>query len=326
MYLLSGISTWVPFGLLAGVLLPLQSSSTLALLLATSALVVAASCKYNRSPLLNISMSVNHVSLLFFLLLPLPSLQMRLGLLLLTWALAAAKMSLMTVCLHRYAAHGAFTCGGPLRFLVCFFGCLANQGGPIWWGSVHRRHHRLCDQPDDPHTPLQQPFEDAYGFFYKPGGVEIEEEYVPKHLDSPDIRLLDAWNKLPVLLEFLLAYHFAGLTGLWVASTSAWLSFTATLYFNVVYHHTPEAATDIADGKCRATDGLPLFPRVPNPFFLAGHWMLTSVKAFLGEDSHKHHHDNPGLARRPGPDFPYQTLIRPLESVGLAWNIDRRGQ
>ena len=39
----------------------------------------------------------------------------------------------MSVCLHRYASHGAFKCGPVTSFAIEWLGCLANQGGPIWW-------------------------------------------------------------------------------------------------------------------------------------------------------------------------------------------------
>ena len=67
--------------------------------------------------------------------------------------LIVGKVGLMSVCLHRYAAHGAFKCGPVTNACLCFFGCLSNQGGPIWWGSKHRCHHSRCDKEDDPHSP-----------------------------------------------------------------------------------------------------------------------------------------------------------------------------
>jgi hypothetical protein len=58
-------------------------------------------------------------------------------------ALAMVKINIcMSVCLHRYAAHQAFTCGPMTKIGVLLFGCLANQCGPLWWASQHRCHHK----------------------------------------------------------------------------------------------------------------------------------------------------------------------------------------
>jgi fatty-acid desaturase len=49
----------------------------------------------------------------------------------------------MSVCMHRYASHAAFKCGRWTNIGICILGCLANQGGPLWWASQHRCHHKL---------------------------------------------------------------------------------------------------------------------------------------------------------------------------------------
>jgi hypothetical protein len=61
----------------------------------------------------------------------------------------------MSVCLHRYAAHAAFRCGSCTSFALGWLGCMANQGGPLWWASKHRAHHKFCDGPHDPHSAIQ---------------------------------------------------------------------------------------------------------------------------------------------------------------------------
>mmetsp|Transcript_68947 Transcript_68947/g.121910 ORF Transcript_68947/g.121910 Transcript_68947/m.121910 type:complete len:410 (-) Transcript_68947:340-1569(-) len=322
-FAMSFMQSWFPPWIYFYTSVSSEPMSTSAVLVALVMTVVATSYRFNRNHYLNMSMIAHHTCLVSFFFLPMP-LGDRAVILCLTWILAALKMCLMSVCLHRYASHEAFKCDGNVRFLICLLGCFANQGGPIWWAANHRCHHAMCDEPDDPHSPIHKSFEEAYGFAYEPGGLDLRKEYVPKHLDSPDIRIIDAWSKLPVLLEYCLAYYLGGIPGLWVATTSAWLSFTATLYFNVVYHYSPDASTTPVG--CQARDGLPLFQQAPNPFFTAGHWMLTSVKWFMGEDTHKHHHDNPGLAKRPGLDLSYKLLIEPLAATGLAWDLDRKSR
>ena len=80
--------------------------------------------------------------------------------------LALAKVGVcMSVCLHRYAAHRAFDADPPVRLGLGVIGTLAMQGGPIWWASMHRRHHRHCDGARDPHSPVQVGVLGAFAFF-----------------------------------------------------------------------------------------------------------------------------------------------------------------
>jgi len=59
----------------------------------------------------------------------------------------------MSVCLHRYAAHAAFKTHWATSLALGWLGCMAGQGGPIWWASKHRCHHKHCETPRDPHSP-----------------------------------------------------------------------------------------------------------------------------------------------------------------------------
>ena len=76
----------------------------------------------------------------------------------------------MSACLHRYFAHRGFTCNRFVQFLLYLGGSLASQGSPIWWASMHRRHHAACDTDDDPHSPVVKGFMMAWlGWVYVPG-------------------------------------------------------------------------------------------------------------------------------------------------------------
>ena len=58
--------------------------------------------------------------------------------------LASVKINIfMSALLHRYAAHAAFKCGPVTNVGLCLAACLANQGGPLWWATQHRCHHKL---------------------------------------------------------------------------------------------------------------------------------------------------------------------------------------
>merc|ERR1712028_328299 len=84
-------------------------------------------------------------------------------------SVAVVKVNIcMSVCLHRYAAHQGFKCGPVTALCINLLGCCAMQGGPVWWAAEHRCHHKHCDAPRDPHSPIQVGIENAFAFFSVP--------------------------------------------------------------------------------------------------------------------------------------------------------------
>ena len=45
----------------------------------------------------------------------------------------------MSMCLHRYFAHGAFKTSRGVQFLLALIGSMSLQGGILWWSSKHNR-------------------------------------------------------------------------------------------------------------------------------------------------------------------------------------------
>jgi fatty-acid desaturase len=239
-------------------------------------------------------------------------------------AIAIAKVNIcMSVCLHRYAAHNAFKCGPITDFFINALGCCAIQGGPIWWASQHRLHHKHCDMPRDPHSCLLSGIEKAFAFFEMHEGVV--EEFVPRHLESPMHRILDTWSWLVVLLELNVAYYLFGLEGLFISFTSGWICQSITLWFNIV-NHPPSFVGQDKDGKevevvCKATDvkmGGPGANYLPYYFL---DFLHPIFGWFVMEMEHKHHHDNAMLAKRSWYDPAYWFFVKPLEVVGLVWDV-----
>lgn len=54
---------------------------------------------------------------------------------------------------HRCFTHKAFVPNKITSFLLAVFGAWTLEGPPMWWASVHRRHHSNTDQDGDPHSP-----------------------------------------------------------------------------------------------------------------------------------------------------------------------------
>ena len=260
--------------------------------------------------------------------------------------LAICKVNIcMSVCLHRYAAHSAFKCGPITNFFVLALGCLAWQGGPIWWASQHRRHHKHCDIPGDPHSPLLDGTEQAFSFFER--HADVDEEFAPNHIDSEStlMRLMDTWSWVFVFIELRLAHSLFGLEGLFVSFTSGWMCQAITLWFNVV-NHPPDGSGSVhhdedtktmtttttttttaksekkkRDLLCKATDGKDTYMAESYIPFMILDVLHPLFSVFVKEDEHKHHHDHARLARRSQLDIAYWGFVWPMEQMGLVWNV-----
>ena len=227
--------------------------------------------------------------------------------------LAVYKVGIaMSACLHRYAAHSAFKCGPSTRFALGMIGCSANQGGPIWWASQHRLHHKFCDTPRDPHSCSVVGTEQAFAFFMV--HRTVNEEFAPAHLEDKYMRILDTWSFLVVSMEIMLAYALFGREGLFVAYTAVWICQTITLWFNVC-NHPPKTPY-----KCKAVNSR----GKPDSYYPA-FWFLDMLYPMFGalvqEEKHADHHDHSTLAKRCWWDMAYWGFIKPLEMAGLVWDV-----
>ena len=204
----------------------------------------------------------------------------------------------MSVCLHRYFSHRAFKCNRSVQFCLSFLGCLASQGSPLWWASKHRRHHKHCDTPRDPHSPHAYTKMYAWiGWIYTEGpcGSGTDFEYIKDFDEYPELYLFEIVPWAPVSLIHYLFYRCYGFSVmLYVSMWSSILCQLLTLYFNVISHSA------INDERCKAVD---------NPGDI-----LSNI---YGESYHKHHHKHPRLAKRPGIDIPYWTFILPMLYLNL---------
>lgn len=219
----------------------------------------------------------------------------------------------MSVCLHRYAAHSAFKCSVPLQYILNLLGCAANQGGPIWWASQHRCHHKFCELERDPHSALRVGTERAFVFFLERRG--IEEEFVPRHNDGYLLRVLDTWSFIVPMFEHGMAYAYFGEQGLFISYTSMWLCECITLWFNIA-NHPSNGKGDV----CKAS-GVRGAPKEWYPMFLLLHMLHPLLGCFAGEIGHDDHHDHPMLAKRDEMDLGYWAFILPLEMMGLVWDV-----
>lgn len=221
----------------------------------------------------------------------------------------------MSVCLHRYAAHAAFKCGPLTQLCLNVLGCAAHQGGPIWWASMHRCHHKYCDVPRDPHSAIVDGVEKAFSFFGN-GHAAVDEEFAPKHNDNWYLRVLDTWSFAVCTAEMATAYRLFGREGLFVSYTSIWICQTITLWFNIA-NHPPDANP----GKACQAANFKAKPQGWYPAFLLLDVLYPYFGAMVSESEHEDHHKNSMLAKRDATDCAYFSFIRPLELLGLVWDV-----
>lgn len=213
----------------------------------------------------------------------------------------------MSFCLHRYFSHNAFQANRVVGFFLAVAACLAYQYGPVWWSSKHRRHHRYCDQPKDPHSWGQTSLWYAWsGWTLSKGEQHIDTEYVSPHLKTesgkirPELLLVDRFWWLPTLLMHLWLHFAMGISFnalVWRYSIPTCLCPAATLWFNCQFH----PPTNTAAGKiCKAVDVV---------------W--DPLCNLHGEAHHNDHHEHPSKAHRPGIDACYYMFVLPLMSFGL---------
>jgi len=257
--------------------------------------------------------------------------------------IAIGKVNIcMSVCLHRYAAHAGFKCGAVTDIFMKCLGCLAVQGGPVWWSSMHRRHHTHCDAPYDPHSPALCGTEKAFAFFEIED--EVTEEFVPKYLDTILDRVIDTWAWTFVFIEIAVFYALYGRVGMFLSFVSGMVCQSITLWFNVANHPPEDVDLDqvLSDVSDSEDENEPQVSKAVNikylcqasnlegrkrwkegfyfPFILLD-WFIPVFGLFVMEGEHKHHHDHPKLAKRDPYDIAYWFFLYPLELLGLVWDV-----
>tara|TARA_Y100000748_G_scaffold208623_2_gene174807 strand:+ start:63 stop:854 length:792 start_codon:yes stop_codon:yes gene_type:complete len=199
----------------------------------------------------------------------------------------------MSVLLHRYFAHGAMRSGRYTQFVLAWVSCLAYQMGPLWWASKHRRHHKHCDTPADPHSWAQIGWVRAWvGWTLDPSEQSIDEAYVRSLAAYPELRVVEGlWFLPPTLVTWTL---HAGANVHPAYPLGAMLSCRLiTLLFNCEYHPPNDHRA------CKATD------------------VVRFLSEIVGESYHDDHHRHPARARRPGMDVAFHVFVRPLVTFGI---------
>ena len=230
-----------------------------------------------------------------------------------TWkALALAlggylvRMWAITAGYHRYFAHRTYKTSRAFQFVLAVLGATAMQNGPIWWASVHRKHHKSSDRPDDPHSPVMRGFWYAHigWVFDRTLPAPRDESNVRDLTRYPELRWIDRHDWVPLSAYGLACFAIGGLPCfVWGFVIGTLAVFHATMLINSLAHVCGSRRYATAD-------------RSRNNALLA---VLT-----LGEGWHNNHHHCMSAARQGffwwEIDVTYYVL-RVLAWLRLIWNV-----
>jgi stearoyl-CoA desaturase (delta-9 desaturase) len=227
----------------------------------------------------------------------------------------------MSISLHRYFAHGAFKTSRVGQFGLGLLGSMSLQGGVLWWAAKHLRHHKHCDEPNDPHSPTQSGSMYAWlGWLY----FETSHDwaYLPNRMLTPEMLFINLFFLFPNMIVTLALVPLVGKEwALFLCWVPGLFGALATTHFNVDYHPPRD---DRVDGQCISINKESGDKGI-GPIRLE--WLAEIVpwmfEPLVGEAFHDDHHDFPRRAHRPGYDVPYALVLAPLARMGLIWDLQQ---
>lgn len=228
----------------------------------------------------------------------------------------------ITVGYHRLFSHRAFQTFSPVRVFIAICGSMAGQGPLIAWVSLHRCHHQYSDVEGDPHSPwpngaslrekLSALWHSHFGWvlcYDMPDPLHYCPDLIKDRAVSRASRLFLVWYLAGLIAPAIVVglinmswysalegFLWAGCVRVAVSSQVTWCINSICHFFGSHTHDTGDHSTNLA-------------------------WL--AVPSF-GESWHNNHHAYPTSAmfglRWWQVDLGYR-LIRSLEVLGLAWNV-----
>ena len=116
----------------------------------------------------------------------------------------------ITLGYHRLLAHSSYNATPWMMKTLTLLGALAGQGGPIFWVSLHRRHHCFSDQELDPHNS-------RLGFLWShvwwtldvDNDLSVQDRIIRDLQSDPFLSYVEKWF-LAFLVSSALVIYFTG--------------------------------------------------------------------------------------------------------------------
>lgn len=137
------------------------------------------------------------------------------------------RMFFVTAAYHRYFAHRTFKLGRVAQFVFAWMASTTLQKGVLWWAANHREHHRVSDQPEDLHSPIQ------HGVIWAHVGWILSRNYTRTRMDDiqdfakfPELVWLNKYHLVPAILYAVALTAIGGLPwlvwGFFISSVALW--------------------------------------------------------------------------------------------------------
>ena len=206
---------------------------------------------------------------------------------------------------HRYFSHRSYKTSRAFQFLIACVGCASLQNGPLWWASIHRKHHTHSDEEGDPHSPV------LHGFWHSHIGWmmsrKISQGDYARMKDFtvyPELVWLNRFFMLPGLLCVAAAYGLMGWNGVvWGYCLGTALAFQVTLAIGSIGHLWGPQPFDNGDSSRNNR--------------------ILGIAA-LGDGWHNNHHRAPSSAQQGFRSNEWDlsfNVIRGFRSLGLVWDV-----
>lgn len=193
---------------------------------------------------------------------------------------------------HRLLTHRGYRTPKWVEYFVTACGCLALEGGPIFWVATHRVHHQNSDQAGDPHTPHDGTWWAHAGWILSGRALHSETallgRYVPDLTRDKVHVWLSKYHYLPLVVTGLLqviigalltpAHPVVGAVGmvLWGTFLRTTLGLHATWLVNSATHLWGKRRFETKDDS-------------------RNNWWVALITG--GEGWHNNHHAHPVSAR-----------------------------
>ncbi len=211
---------------------------------------------------------------------------------------------------HRLLTHRGYKTYKWMEYALAWCGTLALEGGPIFWVATHRIHHQHSDREGDPHTPREGTWWAHAGWILTGEGLHhdpvVLARYVPDLTRDRVHVALSRWHWTSNVIVGVALLAYGGVPYvLWGVFFRTTVGLHATWLVNSATHLWGSRRFETHDDS-------------------TNNWWVALLT--FGEGWHNNHHAHPTSARH-GLEW-YEVdvnwlAIRTLESIGLAWNIQR---
>lgn len=226
---------------------------------------------------------------------------------------------------HRYFSHRGYKTSRVFQFVLALVGLTSGQGGPLYWATHHRWHHRHCELEEDVHSPIDirnkfahlgPVISNTLGFIWAQGAYLLIRgapgiqgfRLVPDWVRFPELVALQKVSSLIFFSVTSAIYYSYGLVAYaYYVALPLYTSFNCVQLVNSAAHMIGEAKyVSNESGDCSAHNI----------------WWLSPI--MFGANWHSNHHAQPNVGREGFEWYEIDMIyyvLKIFELFGLVWDI-----